>query len=526
MALYSRKSARRSLIDTVAFRALSQLATVLGYIVMVRTMRREDFGILNLLYAFYPLVSTVASLGLEQTLRRYQPEFLSAGRPEAAYWLWRIVARTRFAVNVGVLLIVLLTWNVTAPLFKLTPYRVEFALFCVPMLLHFQVRVLRLSLASYMLQRHSLGALAWLAIVKLIAYLVIAAIGTLTLDLAILIDTLGYAVAYAILMWANRRYCRPAAAAEPFKPTPTDRKRLLRYAAYNNFSDAGSYVISVKSDNFFIAAIMDPLAVGIYSFYTRLNQMAVRLLPTRLFDNVVQPLFYAVRPQDAEARMPRYFSVLMNMNLLLQWPAFTFSVAYHREIVHTVFGDKFVDHSWLLPIIVGFTLADVVANPVTIVAQYQERAAALLFSKLFGVYNVVALLIMLPVWGVAGAAIASGSTQLLRDAFVWWRVRAVARWLNAGPALFWGVLIWGAATFACLSLKRLFTLPDIADLVIGAAVIAVAWLLFVRSPAISEADRTLLQSVMRGKETRILRMIGLLNRGSEPRSGMARSRTD
>jgi hypothetical protein len=66
MALYSRDNARRSLIDTVAYRAMSQLATVLGYVVMVRGMTEEDFGVFNLLYAFIPVVSTFASLGLEQ----------------------------------------------------------------------------------------------------------------------------------------------------------------------------------------------------------------------------------------------------------------------------------------------------------------------------------------------------------------------------------------------------------------------------------------------------------------------------
>jgi O-antigen/teichoic acid export membrane protein len=510
MGLYSRKSARRSLIDTVTFRALSQIAAVLGYIVMVRAMSREDFGVLNLLYAFYPLVGTVASLGLEQTLRRYQPEFLSGARPEAAHWLWRTVARARFGVNLAVLLVVLLTWNFTAPLFKLTPYRAEFVLFCVPMLLHFQVRILRLSLASYMLQRHSLGALAWLAIVKLVAYLLITAFGTLTLDMAILADTLGYATAYAMLVWANRRHCRPAASARPYVPTETDRRRLLRYAAYNNFSDAGSYVINVKSDNFFIAAILDPIAVGVYSFYTRLNQMVVRLLPTRLFDNVLQPLLYTVPPEEAGARLPRYFSLMLNMNLLLQWPVFAFVCVYHRELVHTVFGEKFVDNSWLLPLTVGFTLVDIVANPVTFVAQYQEKAATLLLSKVFGIYNVVALLVMLPVLGVAGAAIASGSAQIFRDAFIWWRVRGIARWLNAPAALGFGVLVWGAAILVCLGLKKAIDIPDLADLMVGLLVLAAAWLVFVRTPAIAESDRMLLASVMRGREARVLRAIGLV----------------
>jgi len=42
-------------------------------------MSKTDFGVFNLLYSFIPLVGTVASLGLEQTLRRFQPEYLRQG---------------------------------------------------------------------------------------------------------------------------------------------------------------------------------------------------------------------------------------------------------------------------------------------------------------------------------------------------------------------------------------------------------------------------------------------------------------
>ena len=76
MLIYDRRRARRSIFDTIAYRAASQVATILGYIVLVRAMPRQDFGIFSLLYSFIPVVSTVASLGLEQTLRRYQPEYI------------------------------------------------------------------------------------------------------------------------------------------------------------------------------------------------------------------------------------------------------------------------------------------------------------------------------------------------------------------------------------------------------------------------------------------------------------------
>jgi O-antigen/teichoic acid export membrane protein len=71
--LYDPSRARRSLFDTVTYRILSQVAAILGYIVLVRAMSKPDFGVFNLMYSFIPLVGTLASLGLEQTLRRFQP---------------------------------------------------------------------------------------------------------------------------------------------------------------------------------------------------------------------------------------------------------------------------------------------------------------------------------------------------------------------------------------------------------------------------------------------------------------------
>jgi hypothetical protein len=166
MALYSRDNARRSLIDTVAYRAMSQVATALGYVVMVRAMTEEDFGIFNLLYAFIPFVSTFASLGLDQTLSA-----LSARVPaEQDTRCWRL-ARTirriretrhkhRSAEPDTARLELLRTF------FKLTAYKAEFAFFCLLVLLHFQASILQLSLASHMLHRFSVGSTAALAVVS------------------------------------------------------------------------------------------------------------------------------------------------------------------------------------------------------------------------------------------------------------------------------------------------------------------------------------------------------------------------
>ncbi len=207
-----------------------------------------------------------------------------------------------------------------------------------------------------------------------------------------------------------------------------------------------------RSDNFFIAAIIDPISVGIYAFYNRLTLITSHLLPLRQFENVIQPVFFAVQAADADQKVPQYFSLLLNLNLVLQWPILAYATAYHAEIVQVVFGGKFIEHSWLLPVMVVFTTLNVVATPVTLVAQQEEKAGIMLVSKVFGIYNVIALLVLIPIMGVYGAAIASGSAAVMKNGFVWWHVRKRARWMNAGRALLAGLTLWLTVIVVCRAL--------------------------------------------------------------------------
>lgn len=516
MSLYTSGRARRSLIDTIAFRLVSQLATVLGYVVLVRGMSKEDFGVLNLLYAFIPVVSTVASLGLEQTLRRYQPEYLSAGNTAAAAWLVKLVASARFVTSVILLGLIVLGWNYVAPFFKLAPYRDEFLILCLLMLIHFQARILELSLASHMLQRYSVGGMAVIAIVKLLAYSLLANWSALTLGMALLADTVAFAVACALMWVGYRRYCAYDTTSSPYRPDPIERRRLIRYGAYNNFNDAGTLFLDSKTDNFFIAAIIDPLSVGIYSFYTRLNEMSQNMLPARMFQNVIQPLFFAIPGAQAREKVPQYFSLLVNLNLTWQLPVLAYAAAFHAEIVHTVFGGKFLEHSWMLPVIAGFAVFNVLDLPVTLVAQYQEKAATMLLSKVFAIYNVAALLLLVPTLGVAGAAIASGSARCMKYLFIWSRVRGLARWTNARIALTSSLVMWGAIVAACLLMKQMVPNHPVLQLCIGIVLVGFGGLAHIRGPALSGDDRRILSVVMAGREAALLRRLGFLT--SVPRS--------
>lgn len=514
MPFYSKEKARRSLLNTVGYRAISQVATMVGYIVLVRTISEQSFGIYSLLYAIIPVISTAASLGLEQTLRRFQPEYLRAGDAPAAAWLLRVVMIARFVSNALILALLLVVWNVVAPIFGLGPYRADFALFCLLVLLYFQGRVLEFALASHMLHRFGVGSTVLLAVTKLFAYAIFAALHMLTLRSAIVVDTVAYGLAYLFMRTAYRYAASAGGTGVSFRLPATERRRLLRYALYNNFNDAGSILLYVQTDNFFIAALLNPVAVGAYAFYTRVNAMVSNLTPMRLFENVVQPVFFATRPEQAVERIPRYFTLLLNCSLLAQLPIVAYATVYHAEIVGLLLGGKFHNLSWLMPVIIAFgTTSNVIAIPVTNVAQYYERAGLILGSQLFGIYQIGCMILLVPFIGLLGAAIATGTYHLFRNLFVWWQVRRDARWLNFPAVVTCVALVWGGAILICSELKRVIAAPPVVAMACGIVVCGLAALVYVRTPALSRSDRELLAQVFHGREARVLRRLGVLRQG-------------
>jgi O-antigen/teichoic acid export membrane protein len=508
--IYTGGHARRSLVDTVTFRLLSQITTPLALIIQVRGMTEHDFGIYSLLYTFIPVVGTLLSLGLEQVMMRYQPEYLRAGNKKGAAWLMRRIAVGRLSTNILLICVVLLCWNLVAPLFKLTPYRATFAIFSLLILIQFQSRILQLALASHMMHKFSVGSTVTLSMVKLITYSTLYFTHHFTVEAAIISDIIAYACAYTMLRYIYNKRCLVPEARGEYTPTPEEKKRLFKYGLYNNFNDAGVFLLYSTVDNFFIAAYLDTLSVGIYAFYSRLRQMVVNVLPAKQFENIVQPMFFAIPADQATRNVPRYFSFLLNMNFLLQWPALAFATAYHHEIVQLVFHSKFIENSWLLPVVMGFATLNVVADPVSLVAQYEEKAHVLLLSKLFAAYNVLAMFLLVPWLGIYGAAIAAGTAQTAKNLFVWWCVRDRAIWTNARASVLSSIGIWGSVVGLCYAIKMFLHAPAYVHAVVGALIFIPAGLLYIRSPILSRSDREILKTVTPGKATGIMQRVGFL----------------
>jgi O-antigen/teichoic acid export membrane protein len=195
----------------------------------------------------------------------------------------------------------------------------------------------------------------------------------------------------------------------------------------------------------------------------------------------------------------------------MQLPVIAFALLYHRELVDVVFGGRFQGDSQLLPLIAALAIgSNVISIPVTLVVQHAERASLILLSQLFGFYQIAAMMLLIPRFGIYGAAVATGSLHLFRNLFVWWKVRDRARWLNFPAVLMYALPVWGAVIAVGFLVKTTLALPSVAHLFLGVVLCALGVLVYVRSPALCNSDREILGSVLHGREGRLLHRLGIL----------------
>lgn len=508
--VYSKQRARRAVFHTLLLRPPGQIASFVGYVLLVRLLSEAEFGVYNLFYALLPLLAAVASFGLEHTLRRYQPEYLKRGENRVADRLVRRIGLIRLGSNAVVLALLFVTWPSVAPLFDIEGYRSVFVIFAGLALAHFQCSILTIALSSHLLQQHSLGMQVLFAMSKAVLYAAAGYGWGIDLVTVFLIDLAAYLLLYAGLKYLyTTRTDRQSGTLD--KLPRDDRRRIFKYGMFYNFNDAGTLPLRTRTDNFFIAAYLDPVAVGAYSFCTQLGQTIYRATPLKLLESVVRPLFFSLDYHRNVERVQTYFSLLVTFGFVVMMPIFLFVACWNREIVQVVFAGKFLEYAPLLTIVFFFAAANSLDVPVTLVAQLKEKAHVILASRIFSLYNVAALVVLIPRMGIAGAMLASGSAHLMKHVFIWWFVRDLAVWKGAGRFLGRTALAWTPFVALSLAGRELLPLEPFALLTLGVALWSVAFALYMRHFALTDEQRRLVATLFPGKETRFLRAFGVVH---------------
>lgn len=438
---------------TAVFKMLRQLLSIVGIILLVKILSENDYGIYNLFYSLIATFGMFASLGIMNTVQRYIPEYYGRGEFLIAHRLYRTASMVRLFSNIICLGLILILWDILAPVLKIEAYINYYFIFSIILLAHFQWGLVDTCLSAYFKHKLSQATATLFVLIKVAGYGFALVTGGGLLNV-FFIEIAAYAILTIVLQIIYWKYIPTNSGTMTTIPNE-ERKRLLRYAVFYNFNDAGSSIISPDFDNFLLVIYLNPIAVGGYALCQRLTKLIQQLIPVQYMLDVIRPAYFIVGMESEQSRRIEIYQMLVKITLIVMVPAFVTILVAGKDLMILFFNQKFSGYSTVLSGVLFFSLLNSFQLPLGLAAMLRERSDIILYSKIFAFYNIVAAIILIPLLNIWGAVIATGTATLGKNIFIWYFNRQEASFAGMGRfmyqlVLFWccaGTIIWSVAAF-------------------------------------------------------------------------------
>ena len=427
---------------TLVFKTLGQALGLLATILIVSALSEMEYGIYNLLYTVISLLYLVASLGLNNALQRYIPEYYHKGEFRFAHTLYRTFTILRLITNILIIGLLLIFWDAIAPFIKLGEHKNYFMLFILIIFISMQREMLEKCLASFFLQKYSKPIGCLFSATRVIGYGMII-IFDKDLWYAIATDLAANAIVFTLLQIL---YYKKIPVSQSTKaPFPkAEARRVYKYALFYNFNDTGDGLLNSYFDNIIIAIYLNPIAVGAYSFCVTMTVMIGSLLPIRYFKDIIHASFFSLGASSGQQKILSFFQMIVKWHCVFTIPCFFFLVLFSDDIILLFFNGKFIEYAMVLCCI--FFFFEVLSFPFAMVAQFKEKARIILLSKIFALYNLIADIILIKFFGIWGAAIATGTAVFGKNMFIWYFVKEDAHFKGMEKFFCKLLLFWAIAT--------------------------------------------------------------------------------
>lgn len=425
---YAAGNVRRGLIQFVSGRfymGVVQFALVALY---VRYMQIADYAA----YTTYSNLGAIAAgltlVGLDRAAMRYYPEARLSGSIGALKHLVRTLTLVRFSILLVAVIGLLMFSDSVLRLLQLDGYRSTLWVAVMLMAALAITRYQSIALQSLMLQRQLTVGLVMGITTRLVVVLVtIWHSGRITVIWGLGAMAIGEWLLAGVQWRAYRSHIEQLASSldsnlGTWRP---DYRAIRRYAFVNGYSSI-LRLSSSKSALLLIGATYLPAPVlAAFGFFQALGERVRPYLPIFLTRTLIEPVAMAYYLKERNfANFSRVMSVSLKLNLLVIAPLVAWLAFAGNPALGVLTGGKFMDHAWVLLIIVialistsHWALLELTANAVghsTLLAQGSTIAAA---------STVVFLVVTQPWAGVLGLALTGLVSTLIGNIFGIWALR-------------------------------------------------------------------------------------------------------
>lgn len=276
------------------------------------------------------------------------------------------------------------------------------------------------------------------------------------------------------------------------------------YQARRLFSFSGvSWVSSLSAtgliwlDVLLLGFYADP-DIGVYTVATRLVTVAVFVLAP--LNAAFGPYLAHLHHQGRLDEVRRSYASVTGWVVRLSLPAFAALLVFPDELLR-LFGGAFATGAAVTVILACGQLVNAATGPCGTVLNMSGRVALNMWDNLAAlVLNVLLNLVLIPAYGIVGAAVAWAASLAVVNAARVLQVRALIRALPVSRGMLTGLVAGAAALLAGLAVRAV--LPGgFGTLAAGLVVIVAVYTGAVLALGLSREDRMVLRAVLRRRGT-------------------------
>jgi O-antigen/teichoic acid export membrane protein len=452
-----------------------KLVTVLVTIYVIRQLPIPDFGVFNLFQDTIGLVAVIFSFGIPSLIERFLPELYQRGLfDELRRWVYRALI-ARFLLGLLGALVCLFGRDAIGGFLHSDLFTAYYPVFAFGLLFTILNQTSQSVLDTFLMQKRRNVIRVIVSALRAGLYMAAISLGQGLYGIlwAFSISALVGSVLFIHTIY-RLRY--PQYVEKKTEGLGDLSNRFRRYGAISYLNEMGAMVLSRRADNYLISAFLNPAAVGIYSFATRIVEMFVAMTPLVVGNVIISTLLFRQFTETPTLIfLQRRFNLLCKLALYLTLPILIVLVGLHEQI--TVMVDpKYHEASYLLALVAIFEILNVFSWPIGWMAQTSEKVEVQLYSKIGAIYNIIAAVILIPRFGPLGAAWATGTSFLMKNILMYVFLRRqlplTFPWLGIFKLGLSGFLSW--IVLALLAEYATRIIPALAIAVLGMVVFAIS----------------------------------------------------
>jgi O-antigen/teichoic acid export membrane protein len=441
----------------------------LGKLIVARGLSVADFGAIALGMTTASLTSTFVLLGLQTGVGRYLPRFEDPAER-------RGVLLSGFTITLPLGLLAGTAIVLGAPLLasavfnspEITPVLRVFGLI-VPLMVVFQMVVSTIQGQQRSAPKVVIESIAR-PVTRITAIGVVILVGISSLRIA-----WAYFVGWLVPVAIGLAYLYRETDLFSFgSPAVTKRREMLQFSVPLLLSTAFSFVINDLDTLLlgYFSATPEPVGIYgvIYPIATILNSAIAA------FSFVFMPVISELHAQEKREQVSRIYQVVTKWVFMTTFPAFLVIVLFPEKTISLTFGAKYASGGLALSIlIIGFFVNTVVGLNRRVLVSVGATRVDMYVSASAATLNAVLNVVLIPAYGVVGAAIATAVTFVFRNVVVSTYLYYEERVFPVSKSLLRPGIIGGLAFLVVYAVIGEYLTPSPLTLVGGFAAFAIIY---------------------------------------------------